>query len=569
MRKTRWYVALLIAFGLLVATAPAASAAPSDPSTDTTDAASTDVRLHGIDLEKATVLDLQRAMREHRISSVLLTAFYLRRIRALNPKLHALIETNPDALREAVASDLHRKRDGARSPLEGIPVLLKDNVDTADREHSTAGSFALVDSKPARDAFLARRLRDAGAVVIGKANLSEWANFRSLTSSSGWSGRGGQTNNPYVLDRNPCGSSSGSGAGAAANLASVTIGTETDGSIVCPSGANSIVGIKPTLGLVSRSGVVPISAEQDTAGPMTRNVTDAAAVLSVIQGVDRTDPATIPAGPFVRRDYLRNLNPNALRGKRIGVWRAATNNQPDATAALDATIAVLRARGATVIDNVVLPGLADSDNNEFPALLTEFKHDINAYLAARPGPHPADLAGLIAFNQAHADIEMPFFKQEIFELAQATTGDLNDPTYKQQRAIATAASRNAIDSTIAANHLDAILASTNGPAWVTNLQTGDDFTNFVGSSSPAAVAGYPDLTVPAGYAHGVLPLGVSFFGGKWSEPTLIALAFAFEQASHVRKPPTFLPTLPTGAAAPQAAAVPASAPAGPVVLETR
>jgi len=497
-------------------------------------------------------------MRQHRLSSVELTVFYLRRIHALNPKLQAVIETNPDALREAVVSDVQRHRHGARSALEGIPVLLKDNVDTADREHSTAGSFALVDSKPARDAFLVKRLREAGAVILGKANLSEWANFRSLMSSSGWSGRGGQTNNPYVLDRNPCGSSSGSAVAAAANLATVTIGSETDGSIVCPSGANSVVGIKPTLGLVSRSGVVPISAEQDTAGPITRNVTDAAAVLSVIQGVDRRDPATIPAGPFVHRDYLRDLDAHALRGRRIGVWRAATNGQPDATPVLDASIAALRAQGATVIDNVVLPGLADSDNNEFPALLNEFKHDINAYLAARPGPHPADLAGLIAFNQAHADIEMPFFKQEIFELAQATSGDLTDPTYVMQRTTATNASRNAIDSTMAANHLDAILASTNGPPWVTNLQTGDDFTNFVGSSSPAAVAGYPDISVPAGYAHDVLPLGVSFFGGKWSEPTLIALAFAFEQATHVRKPPTFLPTLPMPAV-PAAAAVPLAA----------
>src|SRR2546430_2132680 len=331
MRTRRWYLAVLVSIGLVAVTPLPGAAAPDRSAAE----AGGDVRLFGIDLEHATVLDLQRAMDHRRLGSVQLTGFYLRRIQALNPKLHAVIETNPQALREAFASDERRRATGARSVLEGIPVLLKDNIDTADREHSTAGSFALVDSRPARDAFLVQRLRAAGAVVIGKANLSEWANFRSLTSSSGWSARGGQTNNPYGLDRNPCGSSSGSGVPAAANLASVTIGTETHGSIVCPSGANSVVGIKPSLGLVSRSGVVPISAEQDTAGPMTRNVTDAAAVLSVIQGVDRRDPATIPAGPFVRRDYLRDLNPNALRGKRIGVWRAATNNQPDATAALD------------------------------------------------------------------------------------------------------------------------------------------------------------------------------------------------------------------------------------------
>jgi amidase len=482
-------------------------------------------------------------MARHRLSSVALTAVYLGRIHRLNPKLHAVIETNPDALGQAVASDLHRLRHGARSALEGIPVLLKDNVDTNDREHSTAGSFALLGSRPARDAFLVQRLRAAGAVVLGKANLSEWANFRSIASSSGWSGRGGQTNNPYVLDRNPCGSSSGSGVAAAANLAAVTIGTETDGSIVCPSGANGVVGIKPTLGLVSRAGVVPISAEQDTAGPITRTVTDAAAVLSVIQGVDPRDPATAAAAPFVGRDYLRALDRNALRGKRIGVWRAPVGDNTEVGAVLDATVARLRQLGVTIVDNVTLPGLDQSDQNEFPALLTEFKHDINAYLAGTPGQHPADLAGLIAFNQAHADIELQFFGQEIFEFAQATTGDLNDPVYQQQRTTATTASRNAIDSTVAANHLDAILAPTNNAAWVTNLNGGDDFTGFVGSSSPAAVSGYPNITVPAGFARGVLPLGVSFFGSRWSEPTLVSLAFAFEQATQVRRPPTFIPTL--------------------------
>jgi amidase len=295
---------------------------------------------------------------------------------------------------------------------------------------------------------------------------------------------------------------------------------------------------------VSRSGVVPISAEQDTAGPITRNLTDAAAVLSVIQGVDASDPATAAAGPFVGRNYLDDLDPHALQGKRIGVWRGG-GDVADVNAVTDATIAVLRAQGATVIDNIDLPGLDDAFNNEFPALLVEFKHDINAYLAATPGQHPADLAGLIAFDIAHADVEMPFFQQEIFDLAQATNGDLTDPTYIQERTTSTAAARNAIDSALAANQLDAIVAPTNGPAWVTNHQTGDDFTNFVSASGPAAVAGYPDLTVPAGYAdNGRLPIGMSFFGTAFSEPSLIAMGYAFEQATHARRAPSFLPTLP-------------------------
>ncbi len=538
MHRTRRSLAIAVSVALVflpvLAGSPSAAARPA-PAVAT---------LHGINLDSSTVLDLQRDMNSHRLNSVALTAFYLARIHQLNPSLHAVIETNPDALRDAVASDAQRRRHGARSALEGIPVLLKDNVGTGDREHTTAGSFALIGDNPA-DAFLVGKLRAAGAIVLGKANLSEWANFRSTTSSSGWSARGGQTNNPYVLDRNPCGSSSGSAAAAAADLAMVTIGTETDGSIVCPSGANDDVGIKPTVGLVSRTGVVPISAEQDTAGPITRNMTDAAAVLSVIQGVDPADSATTAAGPFVHRNYLSDLNSQALRGKRIGVWRGG-GDVAEVNTVTDATIAELRSLGATVIDNVDLPGLDDAFNNEFPALLVEFKHDINAYLAATPGHHPADLAGLIDFDNAHASVEMPFFQQEIFDMAQATNGDLTDPTYMQERATATGSARNAIDSALAANHLDAIVAPTNGPAWVTNHATGDDFTNFVSASGPAAIAGYPDLTVPAGYTNGgVLPIGMSFFGTAFSEPSLIAMGYAFEQATHARHTPSFLPTLPT------------------------
>jgi amidase len=532
VRRTPWLITLIAALILpaLVAT-PATASGPSGTT------------INGINLDRVTVLDLQRDMDRQQLSSTALTGFYLARIHRLNPLLHAVIETNPDALRDAVASDLRRARHAARGPLEGIPVLLKDNVGTHDREHTTAGSFALIGANPA-DAFLVTRLRAAGAIILGKANLSEWANFRSFTSSSGWSARGGQTNNPYVLDRNPCGSSSGSAVAAAADLATVTIGTETDGSIVCPSGANDDVGIKPTLGLVSRTGVVPISAQQDTAGPITRNLTDAAAVLSVIQGVDPSDPATAAAGPYVHRDYLSDLDAHSLRGKRIGVWRGG-GDVADVTAVTDAAITKLRALGATVIDNVDLPGLVDAENAEFPALLTEFKHDINAYLAATGGQHPADLAGLIDFDNQHASVEMPFFQQEIFDQAQATNGDLTDPAYVAQRAAATTGARSAIDSALAADHLDAIVAPTNGPAWVTNHQTGDDFTNFVSASAPAAIAGYPDLTVPAGHVDGgVLPIGLSFFGTAYSEPKLISMAYAFEQATHARHTPGFLPSLP-------------------------
>jgi amidase len=497
--------------------------------------------LAGIDLEQATVLDLQRAFRHRRLSSVRLTAFYLARIHALNPRLRAVIATNPAALAEAAASDRARKRHGPRSPLDGIPVLLKDNVDTREQPAS-AGSFALL-GVPARDAFLVGRLRAAGAVIVGKANLSEWANFRSFSSSSGWSAVGGQNNNPYVLDRNPCGSSSGSGTGAAANLATVTIGTETDGSIVCPSGAQSAVGIKPTLGLVSRTGVVPISAEQDTAGPITRHVVDAAVTLAVIRGVDPADPATASSAAFQDVNYLRRLRPGALRGKRIGFWITGTGaeNVPSVAQVMAQTRAALVRLGATVVD-VEIPFLDQVFAAEFTALLVEFKHDINAYLATRPGQHPRTLADLIAFNQMHAAVEMPFFGQEIFEAAEATSGDLTDPAYLDQRRTATTFARRGIDETLARFDLDAIVAPTNGPAWKTDLVHGDDFSQFVGSSTPAAVSGYPSVTVPAGFV-GELPIGVSFIGPRFGEPRLLALAFAFEQGTMIRSPPRFIPTV--------------------------
>jgi amidase len=528
----------------------------ADPSVQTRHG---DAVLRGVDLERSTIPDIQAAMDRGQISSLQLTGFYLGRIAELNPELHAVIATSPTALFEAASSDLRRQSHQLKGPMDGIPVLLKDNVDTR-IVPTTAGSEALEGATHDRDAFLVRRLRAAGAVVLGKANLSEWANFRSINSSSGWSAVGGQTNNPYVLDRNPCGSSSGSGSAISANLAVVAIGTETDGSIVCPSGANGIVGIKPTLGLVSRSGVVPISAEQDTAGPMARSVTDAAVLLSAIAGIDPDDPATAASAGHIAPDYTAFLDRGALAGKRIGVWREVTGGgSPETDAVFEQFIATLRRAGAQPVE-VSLPFQDIIGNNEFLALLNEFKHDINAYLASTPGRHPADLAGLIDFNNQHAATELPFFGQEIFEFAQLFSGSLEDPDYRAQRAAATSAARRSIDETMARLRLAAIAAPTNSPAWLTTLGQGDAFV--FGSSSPAAVAGYPNISVPMGFV-GELPVGVSLFAGRFDESRLIALAFAYEQATRVRRPPQFLPTLP-GLAAPGAPA--ATLTTGPVRL---
>src|SRR4051812_1284962 len=525
--------------GVFGATAPAVQAAQP-----------TSTRVAGINVDATTIPQLEALMDHHRLNSVMLVEFYLHRIKALNPKLHAVITVSPTALADARRADAARRR-GSHLPLLGIPVIVKDNVDTTGMP-TTAGSWALAGSRPS-DAFIVQRLRAAGAIVIAKANLSEWANFRSGPSSSGWSGIGGQTNMPYVLDRNPCGSSSGTGAGVAADLATVGVGTETDGSIVCPSGANGIVGIKPTLGLWSRAGVVPISADQDTAGPMARNVTDAAVVLGAVTGVDPNDPATAAQAGHAFTDYTQFLDADALDGARIGVWREGTYlpelTGPVVEPILDDTIAALEAQGATVIDHTDIDLSATA--NEFPALLCEFKSDIASYLSTYTAAgYPKTLAALMAFDAAHTDLEGPW-GDEVFEAAQATNGrdaecaDLRDQT--------TPPVQQAIDDLMADNDLDAIIALTNGPAWPTNPvpvgpngEVGGDldghFEYFVGSSTASAVSGYGSITVPAGHVAG-LPMGISFIGGRWSEPELIGFAYDFEQATHVRVPPTFIATI--------------------------
>lgn len=496
------------------------------------------------ELEEATLSQLQDWMAQGRYTSQKLCQLYLARIEALDrsgPTLRSVIQTNPDALALAAQLDVERKAGKVRGPLHGIPVLIKDNIATADRMETTAGSLALVGAKPPRDAFLVQRLREAGAVILGKTNLSEWANWRSTHSTSGWSGRGGLCRSPYALDRNPCGSSSGSGAAAAASFCAVAIGTETDGSIVCPSGANGLVGIKPTVGLVSRAGIIPISHSQDTAGPMCRTVTDAAILLRAIQGADARDAATGAAPGDVPSDYRAFLDPNGLKGARIGVARAHFFGFSAAVdEVVNQAVAVLKAQGAEVVDPADLPHAGEYDDAEFTVLQYEFKRDINAYLAdLGPGSAMKTLADLIAFNQQHQKEEMPYFGQEIFVQSQAK-GPLTDDAYLEAAAHCRRLSRaEGLDALFADKKLDAIVMPTNGPAWTTDLVNGDHFTG--GSSTPAAVAGCPSITVPAGFVYG-LPVGISFTGRAWSEPTLIRLAFAYEQASKARKPPRFLPS---------------------------
>lgn len=508
-------------------------------------------KVAGIDVDATTIPELQELMNSRRMNSVQLTNFYLRRIRQLNPELKAVITVSPTALADARAADAARRR-GDDRPLLGIPIIVKDNVDTTGMP-TTAGSWALAGSTP-DDAFIAERLKAAGAIIIGKANLSEWANFRSGPSSSGWSGIGGQGNMPYVLDRNPCGSSSGSGVVAAADLAVAAVGTETDGSIVCPSGANGVVGIKPTLGLWSRAGVVPISADQDTAGPIARNVTDAAVLLGAATGVDPDDAATADQVGNAFTDYTRFLDDEALDGARIGVWRAGTYDPglvgPVVEPILDDVTAALEDEGATVIDGTDID--LSATVGEFDALLCEFKTDIATYLQTYVDgtnpvtgqPYPQTLAELIAFNQAHPQLEGPW-NDLVFELAEATNG--RDGDCADIRAGVTPPVQDAIDELMADNDLDAIIALTNGPAWPTNDDPAEGdldghFEYFVGSSTAAAVSGYADITVPAGYVEG-LPVGITFIGDRWAEPELLGFAYDYEQATQVRVPPQFIPSI--------------------------
>ena len=498
-------------------------------------------RASGGPVEEKTIGELQDAMRSGAMTSRQLVESYRARIGEMDRELRAVLELNPDALAIADALDAERRRSGPRGPLHGVPILLKDNIATADGMETTAGSLALVGARPPRDAFVAARLRAAGAVILGKTNLSEWANFRSTHASSGWSGRGGQTRNPYALDRTPSGSSSGSAVAAAASFCAAAIGTETNGSIVSPAATCSLVGIKPTVGLVSRSAIIPISRTQDTAGPIARTVTDAAILLGAIAGADPRDGATKVRGATRVADYAAGLDTGALRGMRIGVPREQYFGYSAAADSIaQHALELMRAQGAVIIDPVSIGKMGAVGDAEFEVLLYEFKAGLNEYLAELPvGATVRTLADLIAFNSAHASAEMPYFAQEILEQAQKR-GPLTSAKYRAALAKTRLDTRaKGIDAIMDAHKLDALVAPTNGPAWLIDLVNGD--ADGGGSSSPAAEAGYPSITVPAGYASG-LPVGISFFGRAWSEAKLIRIAYAFEQTAKARRAPTYAHT---------------------------
>lgn len=495
------------------------------------------------EFDEATIGQLADGMVSGKNTARTIAEKYIARIDAIDrngPALHSVIELNPDALAIADALDKERKEKGPRGPLHGIPVLIKDNIDTDDRMATTAGSLALIGATPSQDAFLVRQLRRAGAVILGKTNLSEWANIRSNHSTSGWSGRGGLTKNPYALDRNTSGSSSGSAVAVSANLCTVAVGTETDGSIVSPSSVNGIVGIKPTVGLVSRSGVIPISHTQDTAGPMARTVRDAAVLLGALAGMDDADAATVSRKGKIMTDYAQHLDPNGLRGARIGVVRKYCGFHPRVDAIINEALKILKQKGAILIDPANVETIGKFDDTELTVLLYELKADLNAYLArCGQGAPVHSLKELIEYNERSAKKEMPYFGQETFIKAEAK-GSLRNKEYLDAlKANRRMARKDGIDAVMDKHRLDALVAPTESPAWVTDLIDGDHFIG--GSSTAAAVAGYPSVTLPAGFVFG-LPVGISFFGRAWSESTLLKLAFAYEQATHWRTQPHFLPT---------------------------
>ncbi len=491
-------------------------------------------------IEEKSVVELQRALKNGEVTSVELVNLYLQRIKQLDHNLNSIIELNPDALSIANLADEERKAGKVRSQMHGIPIVIKDNIDTADRMKTTAGSLALLDAPtPKQDAHLVKQLRKSGAVLLGKTNLSEWANFRSENSSSGWSGRGGQTRNPYILDRSPCGSSSGSGVAVAASLSAVAIGTETDGSIVCPASINGIVGIKPTLGLVSRSGVIPIAHSQDTAGPMARSVADATILLNAIVGVDSDDPITAQFTSNGENDYTKFLNPDGLKGARIGVMRQYFGRNAELDELLEDSLAKMKSAGAILID-VNFPDLRNFGDAEYDVLLFEFKADLNKYLAKRGGKYDS-LEKLIEFNNENAKKEMPYFKQEIFDKANAKE-DLTSREYRLALMKSKVLTQDrGIDKLVADHKLDALLAPSNAQSWMIDLANGDSPTNYVSSSSIAAVSGYPNITVPAGFLD-KMPIGISFFGPAFSEGKLISIAYSWEQLAKARRAPKFLKT---------------------------
>jgi len=495
----------------------------------------------GFELDEATIPDLQAGMKSGKYTARSLVEKYTGRIEEVDkqgPAVNAIIEMNPEALAIADALDEERKAKGPRGPLHGIPVVIKDNIDTADRMMTTAGSLSLVGSKPPKDSFVAKKLREAGAVILGKTNLSEWANIRSSHSTSGWSGRGGLTKNPYALDRNACGSSSGTGAGISANLAAVGIGTETDGSIVCPSSSNGLAGIKPTVGLVSRAGIIPISHSQDGAGPMCRTVRDAAILLGVLTGVDSEDPATAPSAGKSQTDYAQYCDPNGLKASRIGVARKYFGFNDAVDALMEQSLDVMRTQGATLVDPADIETFGKFDDSELLVFMYELKADLNAYLA-RLGPRAPvhSLKEIIEFNDRNRQKEMPYFGQDLFLKAE-TKGPLTEKAYVDALTKNHQLARTeGIDALMEKHQLDAIVAPTGGPAWLTDLINGDHVAG--GSSNAAAVAGYPNINVTAGNIDG-LPVGISFFGRAWSEPVLIRLAYSFEQATKARQTPRFL-----------------------------